>query len=229
VFISHFTFFLFKCFNDHLPEHQKFCGTKEICSEPKSKGSSPFKFEKETKIIETFGVSDTKLNDASVYSEEISEYEEVSVTEEELDEEIAYTKDFQNSAHSLNLPESIPDHVNFYNSFSDFGRGATRQIPEREEWTMEEVDLRHAEQMKREYGWETPDWVDPRLRPTPHGQVLKNMGDIVSPVTHAKVLIEKGIIAWTVPDWTNPKLRKTSRGESIKRGTPHFDQSATKK
>jgi hypothetical protein len=119
---------------------------------------------------------------------------------------------------SLNLPSDIPEHNNFHNSFSEFGRGAQRFIPERDEWTMEEVDLRHAEQMKREYGWETPDWADPRLRPTPHGQVLKNMGDIVSPVTNAKVLIEKGIVAWKIPDWTNPKLRKTSRGEAIKRG-----------
>jgi hypothetical protein len=219
---------LFQCFNDHLPEHQKFCVTKEICSEPKSKGSSPFEFEKKTDIIETFAVSDTKVNDPSVYSEEISEYEEVSVTEE-AEEEKSYNNDFQSSAHSLNLPESIPDHIKFHNSYSDFGRGVSRQIPQRDEWTMEEVDLRHAEQMKREYGWETPDWVDPRLRPTPHGQVLKNMGDIVSPVTHAKVLIEKGIIAWAVPDWTNPKLRKTSRGESIKRGNSLFDQAGKMK
>ena len=73
--------------------------------------------------------------------------------------------------------------------------------------------------MKREYGWEAPDWIDPNLRPTPHGQVLRNKGDIVSPVTHAKVLIEKGIIAWKVPDWTKAKLRKTKRGELIKRGS----------
>ena len=102
-----------------------------------------------------------------MHSEEAFEYEELSVVEDEVEEKDTFERAFQNSTHSLNLPETIPEHIAYHNSFSDFGRGSPRHIPEREEWTMEEVDLRHAEQMKREYGWETPDWVDPRLRPTP--------------------------------------------------------------
>jgi hypothetical protein len=132
--------------------------------------------------------------------------------------------DLHSSMKSLGLKDATngtPNPKNlFHHSFSEFGRGGTsRFIPEREEWKLEEVDLRHAEQIKNEYLWSTPDWVDSQLRPTPHGQVLKNRGDIVSPVTHAKVLIDKGIIAWQVPDWTKPKLRKTPRGEQIKRNS----------
>lgn len=256
-----------QCFNDHLPEHQKFCTTKEIYSEPKGK-ASPFEFarEKET-IIETFTDSDTKINfdveadDEPSDHERITniimknkrqngthhgdddddddEYEEVEVSEYDLDDDSIVefvveeqntndVMDLQSSMKSLSFPDKAPR--SFHQSYNDFGeqtnekgirlRPCQNTLPEgSDSWKMEEVDLRHTEQVKNHYSWSTPDWVmDRKLRATSRGHVIKNgTGDLISPVTNAKVLIDQGIITWQVPDWTNPKLRKTPRGEQIKR------------
>jgi hypothetical protein len=152
----------------------------------------------------------------------VSDEEEsiAEVLEKEEDDDVAA---MMRSACSLDSrPVDDEDewhiHVSMSQSFSEFGGGPRRHIPKSSSnYSREEVDLRHAEQMKREYGWATPDWVDARLRPTPHGKVLQERGDLVSPITHAKVLIEKGLISWETPVWTNAKLRKTPRGEAIKR------------
>ena len=253
-----------QCFNEHLPEHQKFCTTKEIYSEPKGK-SSPFDFAKEEPIIETFTESDTKINfdsgdeeptmsdherisklvvhgkpqnrpgndgeDYEEYEEEVSDYDfdddsmvELVVEEAQNDDE--NVMDLQSSMKSLTLPDMTSATCpSFHQSCNHIGangrtfRPSPGTVPDgSDSWKMEEVDLRHTEQIKNHYSWSTPDWVmDCKLRPTTRGHVIKNgIGDIISPVTHAKVLIDQGIISWKVPDWTNPKLRKTPRGEQIK-------------
>ncbi len=212
---------LCQCFNAHLPVHQKFCGTKEITCEPKGQHREPFDFEKSGRI--TKPVKD----DVPSEKEEPAEPSEDESTDGEIVELAVEAVDHQTRLDYLGLLNS-KEHENLSQSFSEFGRGTPRYIPERDEWVMEEVDLRHAELMKREYGWLSPDWVDAHLRPTPHGKVLKQNGDIVHPVTNAKILIEKGIISWQAPDWTNAKLRKTARGEAIKREClPNSKQATT--
>jgi hypothetical protein len=175
--------------------------------------------------------------------EEYEEYEEEEVSEYDLDDDsiVEFVVDAQNenvmdlqsSMKSLSLPDAMT-RSSFHHSCSDIGsspknsnngitlRPSHGTVPDgSDSWKMEEVDLRHTEQIKNHYSWSTPDWVvDCKLRPTSRGHVIKNgIGDIISPVTHAKILIDQGIIAWKVPDWTNPKLRKTPRGEQIKRST----------
>ena len=151
------------------------------------------------------------------------EKEEPAEPVEELvskDEECDDVAELQSSIYSLDLPDEPREQHTLSHSFSEFERRAGRFIPERDEFVREEVDLRHAELMKREYGWIAPDWIDAHLRSTPHGRALKQKGDIVSPVTNANVLIEKGIVSWETPVWAKAKLRKTARGEEIKRGFP---------
>jgi hypothetical protein len=204
-------YLILQCFNQHLPEHNKFCGTKEIYSEPKGQNRAPFEFEKEPVLK-----SEPPVKESNLHSDPVESVEE-SDSEEEETEEVA---ELQSSIYSLNLdlPDEPLGQDTLSHSFSEFGRGCPRYLPEREGFVREEVDLRHAELMKREYGWLTPDWIDAQLRPTPHGTALKQKCDIVNPVTNAKVMIEQGIFAWESPIWVNAKLRKTQRGEEIKRG-----------
>ena len=187
-------------------------------------------------------LSNNNNNDDEYEYEEHTEYEEEEVSEYDLDDDSIVhfvveaqnenVMDLQSSMRSLSLPDATtPQRPSYHQSYNDFGTEHTngtnlRPIPGMlpdgsDSWKMEDVDLRHTEQIKNHYSWSTPDWVmDSKLRPTSRGHVIKNgMGDIISPVTHAKILIDQGIISWKVPDWTNPKLRKTPRGEQIKRTT----------
>lgn len=142
------------------------------------------------------------------------EIAEEFVSEREGKDEVT---ELQSSLRSLDLPVDPHERQTLYHSFSDFGRGPATHISEQEGFVREEVDLRHAEVMKVEYGWILPEWVDAQLRPTSHGKLMKERGNIASPVTNAKVLIEKGVVAWQAPVWANAKLRKTPRGDEIKR------------
>ena len=125
--------------------------------------------------------------------------------------------ELHSSLRLLDLPDEPRGHQTMCHSFSTFERGSIHHIPEQEGFVREDVDLRHAEIMKHEYGWSAPDWIDAQLRPTSHGKLMKERGDIASPVTNAKVLVEKGLVVWQTPVWANAKLRKTPRGEEIMR------------
>ena len=174
------------------------------------------------------------------------EYVEEEVSDYELDDDSmvgfvvdAQTEDdavmdLQSSMKSLALPDVV-SRPSKHQSCSDlagpshkaFLRSNHIPLPDgSDSWKMEEVDLRHTEQIKNHYSWSTPDWVmDRKLRPTSRGQIIQTgKGDLISPVTHAKVLIDQGIITWKVPDWTNPKLRKTPRGEQIKRSSSTVEE-----
>jgi len=115
----------------------------------------------------------------------------------------------------LGLGGQSPTQNAMSKSFSSFGRPPA-YLPREDEFTKEEVDLRHAEQIHREYGWEAPDWINSPLKPTKHGQLLKTKGNLASPVTDIHILLEKGEIAWEKPEWISPKLRATEQGKRIK-------------
>ena len=100
-------------------------------------------------------------------------------------------------------------------SFSSFGRPLAYTSNEAE-FTKEEIELRHAEMIQREFSWQIPDWVNSPLKPTHQGKILKANGNLASPVTDIHVLLEKGEIGWEKPEWANMKLRPTPKGEHAK-------------
>lgn len=191
---------------------------KEKRKRPKKKEKVDVVVTEEVEITEEVEVTEVvEMTEVLSMEEKVEEALDVAVEESisHYDEEADEVVELQNSVYSLDLSasEQVYTTISMSQSFSEFGYF----IPRRDEFKREEVDLRHAEMMKREYGWMTPSWVDAQLRSTPKGRVLKNKGDIVSPITNAKVLIEQGVISWEAPVWANAKLRKTPRGEAIKR------------
>lgn len=217
-----------KCFNEHLPEHNKYCGTKSIQCQPKGQGIE-IEFKKNSSkqmVVDDETPKQTKPKKKSSKKKpapvEIeSEVAPVVVEEEEeleLDDLIADLK-------VTTDPEPKPVVPAMSQSFSHFGRGKPRTIAEREAFTKEHINLRHTEFAKHEYSWMTPEWINAQLRKTERGRKLLEQGDLSGPVTDVKSLIEQGYISWEKPEWTRPKLRKTARGEAIKREAIQHENS----
>lgn len=101
-------------------------------------------------------------------------------------------------------------------SYSSLLNTSYRSIGPVEGLTKEEIELRHAVLLKREYSWSTPDWVGTPLRSTPKGEILKTKGNLASPVTDVSILLQKPDLGWEKPEWTNTKLRETANGKAIK-------------
>lgn len=259
-----------RCFNDHLPEHQKFCGTKQICCRDPKGRKVEFKkkpiVEKEAEELllkkeapkKTKKSKKKKKKDKEPEPEPIEqeavpidqenppiesvEYEMVSEIEKELaslqveDKAAEYEAEQNNTGEEEDDDEEEgemslgdlkqferpkPDQGRMHHSFSEFGRGPPRNIPARETHEHEKVDLKHAELMKREYEWMTPDWINAQLRKTHRGRELLESGNLSGPVTDVSILIEQGLISWEKPEWAKPewttkKLRKTKGGDLMK-------------
>ena len=101
-------------------------------------------------------------------------------------------------------------------SFSSFGRPFAYTSNEAE-FTKEEIELRHAELVQREFCWKIPDWVNSPLKSTHQGKLLRAEGNLASPVTDVQLLLERSEIGWQKPEWTNAKLRPTPQGEHLKK------------
>lgn len=201
-----------KCFNSHLPVHTNFCDAKEITCDPKGTKLTLIKFDRPPILDLDSKNDDSTKQEDEVEESPIEEPVDVSEGEEKCVEEEVLEVDSDDEESVNSVPELMNDS---FNSFGGRGSSSFNSFGSREEYTKEEVDLRHAELIKREYGWLTPDWVGSPLRPTPHGKLLKIKGDLASPVTDVQVLLEKAEIGWQKPEWTNAKLRKTPSGKQI--------------
>lgn len=118
------------------------------------------------------------------------------------------------SFSSLRGPSSVEEGMS--KSFSSFGRPFAYTSNEAE-FTKEEIELRHAELVQREFCWKIPDWVNSPLKSTHQGKILRAEGNLASPVTDVQLLLERSEIGWQKPEWTNAKLRPTPQGEHLKK------------
>lgn len=223
--------------------HNNFCDALPIACDPKGTKLSPYKFERspisksDSKKAKASSFNEaTEKNVATEPTKKVEETDmeqpepEVQEVETYLDEahEVLEVSDdgdddgslgsvqemMSKSLSTLQGPTSYEDTIS--KSFSSFGRPfacISREL----EFTKEEIDLRHAEMVQREYGWQIPDWVNSPLKPTRHGKLLKANGNLASPVTDIHTLVEKGEIGWEKPEWTTPNLRPTPQGEHIKK------------
>jgi len=190
--------------------HNNFCNTNGIHCDPKGTKVVPIKFDR-TPILDL----NSKKKEEEVVEHPAAADESESV-EEETEDEIVEDEEV-----SLDDNDDSVDKVNdlMHDSFNSFGLRKVEHDPisPREGFTKEEIDLRHAETIKNEYYWLTPDWVGTPLRSTPRGTLLKTKGDLASPVTDThSIMLEKGdIVGWEKPEWTNAKLRATPNGKIL--------------
>lgn len=197
-----------KCFNDHLPEHQKFCGTNEIACEPKKvrdvdvaftrkpyhgvedtgeKNRNGKPIRNETPAMDRNQKSVTILDVQSDSSEEEVEPEEIckqTEKNESPDEMTISDIQDQQSQVELNEKKLVLDNDNdqsmssLGSSFSKLMRGSSQKSYGQYETNAEEIKLRHAELVKRGYSWLKPEWVAKQLRSTPWGEMIKANGDL---------------------------------------------------
>jgi hypothetical protein len=204
-----------QCFNEHLPEHNKFCGTERISSDPKGKGLDlhkglikkiALKEEEKPKCPEPQKEQEAKKPKEAKKKKKVTKKKKAEEQQAEKKVEEIQSPE----------PESLPEALS--TSHSEFVRGTPRQIERRETFVQESVDLRHAELLKREYGWMTPEWINAQLRKTPQGRKLLEQGELATAPSDIEALILKGLITWEKPEWAKSvKLRPTQRGEQIKK------------
>jgi len=148
-----------KCFNEHLPYHQKYCGTSEIpfdTSRPKKDRAHA----KEKGHVPIPPVATEKPVEEEVIEEEIVE----EIIEEEVVDEEEEEINSQCDAHSLSSQSYEEMEV-----IDDDGDGEEQRklriypraghVPEREQFEPEHVDLKETPDHERpDCGWATPEW-----------------------------------------------------------------------
>lgn len=76
---------------------------------------------------------------------------------------------------------------------------------------------KHVEVVKKEYGWQKPEWAKAaKLKSTSNGAAIKTGSKVEAPVTNIREI--KKEYTWEKPDWTKKRLSSTSAGNALKSG-----------
>jgi MYND finger len=215
------------CFNQDLERHQAFCRTSKLLREPErglplfrdlQSSSTTFSFDmsfnnEEVPIekVEAPGVSKSEIVDDMNKNTEVTDDDDyddnydndvASIAEiESLDDnedELLYSRRGQSN---LNMDSDTNISRNHLDDAS---------IPEAARWEAEKVILEPAETVRREYAWDTPDWVlRSPLKRTELGKMVKERGDL-SPIKETKSIPK------FEPEWVaKSPLRRPKRTVNI--------------
>lgn len=199
-----------KCFNAHLPEHQKYCCTETLDYEPERNVDTPYVFT-ETKYTD---LEETPTPAKTTTKKKSTKDKKKKKKSKGTKKVRAPATPVESKTPVVIEPIDEPEAAAAQRKLI-IGSG---QMPEEQKFAPEARTLQHTEQRKHEYGWETPDWVDSCLRSTQYGQKLKD-GEASDPVRDA-ICDEHRAYTPTVPEWANRKLRKSMR-------IPTFDEDTT--